>query len=179
MSKSEPDFLTNEYYQRLLSFLSEMKKETYRGQALVIASLLEQMLEETLDAGLQDVPAKRKLFDGPTAPVSSLYSKTKLACAMGLINADEERDIDIIRSIRNEFAHNIDADISNPHIENKCKSLKLGLEYLDALDENDESRVEDPEARFMMVATSIVTRLYNRAHYVTNTKTKFSGEFPI
>lgn len=119
MSKSEPDFLTNEYYQRLLSFLSEMKKETYRGQALVIASLLEQMLEETLDAGLQDVPAKRKLFDGPTAPVSSLYSKTKLACAMGLINADEERDIDIIRSIRNEFAHNIDADISNPHIENK------------------------------------------------------------
>ena len=39
---------------------------------------------------------------------------------------------------------------------------------LDELEEGHKSRVDEPKGRFNMVTTSLVSGLYNRAHYVRN-----------
>lgn len=40
------------------------------------------------------------------------------------------------------------------------------MSCLDALEKGHKSRVNDPKQRFVMVTTSLVSALYNRAHYV-------------
>jgi hypothetical protein len=51
-------------------------------------------------------------------------------------------------------------------IRSWASALEVGMSDLDALEKGYKSRVDAPKQRFVMVTTSLVTSLYNRAHYV-------------
>ncbi len=63
------------YYDRLHTFLDESRAETDRGRALVVASLVEEMLEEVLNAYLLGSSQTKKLFEGPNATLGSVRRK--------------------------------------------------------------------------------------------------------
>jgi DNA-binding MltR family transcriptional regulator len=128
--------------------------------------LIEEMLEEVLRSFLLDNAATKNLFDTPNAPFSTLSGKASGSRALGLISAEEFRDIELVRKIRNAFAHSVMCSFDDQKVRDWADSLKVGMSNLDALDKGHKSRVDDPKQRFSMVTTSLVSSLYNRAHYV-------------
>ncbi|UWP99248.1 hypothetical protein [Aliiroseovarius crassostreae] len=168
----EEEKLNDLYYKRLHTFLDASNSETERGRALIAASLIEEMLDEILRGFLLDTKATAKLFNGPNAPLSTLSSKGLASAALGLISQSEHRDIELIRKIRNEFAHSVMCSFDDDKIRSWAEELKVGMSSLDALENGHGSKVRDPKQRFCMVTTSIVSSLYNRAFYVRKEKLK-------
>jgi len=158
------------FYDRLRIFLESSNSETDRGRALVASSLIEEMLEEVIRAFLIDNSATKNLFDAANAPLSTLSAKASARRALGLISAAEFRDIDIVRKIRNAFAHSVLCSFEDQKIKDWACALKVGMTYLDALDNDHTARVADPKQRFGMVTTSLISSLYNRAHHVRKQK---------
>ncbi len=154
------------FYERLHTFLSATEGETDRGRSLIAASLIEEMLEEVLRGFLLENPATKKLFDDPNAPLSTLSAKASASRALGLITMEEFKDIELVRKIRNAFANSVTCSFKDNKIKDWASSLKTGMSDLDGLKKGHKSRVDDPNQRFGMVTTSLVTSLYNRAHYV-------------
>jgi mannitol operon repressor len=163
MGKRELD---DPFYERLNVFLSATSAETDRGRSLVVASLIDEMLEEILRGFFLDNSATKKLFDEPNAPLSTLSAKASAARALGLISKEEFSDIDLVRKIRNAFAHSVMCSFSDDKIKGWAGALKTGMSALDFLEKDHKARVGDPKQRFIMVATSLVSSLYNRSHYV-------------
>jgi mannitol operon repressor len=167
----------DQFYDRLRLFLDACNAETDRGKSLVSASIVEEMLAEILKAFLAGGAEIKRLFDAPNAPLSTLSSKALMCRSLRLINAVEYRDIDLVRKIRNEFAHSVTCSFEDQKIRNWAQELKVGMAQLDDLDVDHKSRVHDARQRFGMVTTSIVSNLYNRAHYVKKLQIS-DREFP-
>jgi len=165
MALKKPD-LDDPFHRRFLTFLDASNNETDRGRALVSASLIEEMLEEILRGFLLENAGAKKLFDEANAPLSTFSAKASASRALGLITAEELRDVELIRKIRNAFAHSVLCSFEDERIRDWAGALKLGMSALDALEKGHKSRVDDPKQRFGMVAVSLVSSLYNRAHYV-------------
>lgn len=162
------------FYDRLRLFLEASNAETDRGKALVSASVVEEMLSEILQAFLANGTETKRLLD---TPLSTLSAKALMCRSLRLISAMEFRDVDLVRKIRNEFAHSVTCSFKDQKIKNWAQELKVGMDALDALETGDKNRVDDPRQRFGMVTTSIVSTLYNRAHYVRSLKV-IDRDFP-
>jgi len=94
------------YYNRLLK--TEFEKETDRGAVILAASLFDIQLESLLRTYLiAETSSSDQLFEGASGPLSNFSSKIILCYRLGLISKKFARDLNLIRRIRNEFAHNI------------------------------------------------------------------------
>ena len=158
---------TDDYLTPLTNFLSVSSNETDRGKVLVATSQIDGMLEDILRAFLMDSVPTDQLFAGPNAPLSSLFNKANLAKSLGLIDDNEHQAISIMRKIRNDFAHSVHANFDNPRTSDQVANLTFGLKSL--VDQSDPI-IESPKTRFSMSAVSIISSLYNRAHFVSRQK---------
>lgn len=90
------------------AFFEELKDETDRGCAILAVAWIDHILERKLGAlfsgGNSD--ARRKLFDA-NGPFSPFSAKVTAAFCLGWLDADLRHDLDVIRKIRNRFAHQI------------------------------------------------------------------------
>jgi len=91
--------------KQLEKFLALYNRESDRGAALTARARFEDHLEEIIRAFLIDTEVNDELFKGGNAPLGTLSSKTKLAYTLGLIEKQEYDQINVIRNIGNEFAH--------------------------------------------------------------------------
>ncbi len=106
------------------AFLSEFQKESDRGAALVGAALLDTRLERLLLAHMIPGEGSNKLVCGGNAPLGTFSSRISACLALGLITPAERHDLNIVRGIRNEFAHREHGlDFSDAKIEGLCSSL--------------------------------------------------------
>jgi DNA-binding MltR family transcriptional regulator len=93
-------------------FFEACKKESDRGLALVAAEFFDAALERLLlsrfAAGLKQRPGMIKpLFEG-FGPLSTFSAKISACFAMELLDAWKAADLDLVRRIRNEFAHSLE-----------------------------------------------------------------------
>ena len=74
---------------------------------------------------VKDTQFVEDILDGKGhGPLSSLSAKTKVAYVLGLINKETMKDLDYIRRIRNEFAHNVKAiSFKDSPVREYCKEL--------------------------------------------------------
>ncbi|MGQ0688652.1 MAG: MltR family transcriptional regulator [Limnobacter sp.] len=86
-------------------FLNEFQKESDRGAALVGAALLDSRLERILRSHFIQGKHANELLDGANAPLGTFSSRIKCCFSLGLITAHERQELEIVRSIRNLFAH--------------------------------------------------------------------------
>lgn len=95
--------LSNENVMGFLLEINEVRND--RGAALLLARALENALAFALERRLK-IPADRlsELF-GPDRPASSFDDKIRLAYAIGLLKKETRDTIDLIKLIRNVFAH--------------------------------------------------------------------------
>lgn len=107
------DVLIPHVRDRLLIFFKireELEKESDRGCALLAAAFLENELAALLDYFLVETSEsfKKQLFDF-NGPLGTFSSRIKIAYALGLISRKTKDALDLIRKIRNRFAHLIDS----------------------------------------------------------------------
>jgi len=100
-----------------------VKGESDRGLVLINATILDELLVRNLQAHLvehKDVP---KLFNGIGAPLATFSARILFAFAVGLLPEDEYRELNLIRKIRNEFAHSVIVSFKSPNIVSYCQTL--------------------------------------------------------
>lgn len=114
-----------EHLDSLSRFLEYFQGETDRGAALIGAAMIESKLENLLKSTLVDNFSKSELFNGHNSPIGTFSSKIKLSHALGLISDKEAREANLIRKIRNVFAHDLEeVTFSSQPVCNYCLELQ-------------------------------------------------------
>lgn len=105
-------------------FRKALSTESDRGCALFSAAYLDVSLGELLRCCMvQNKKVDEELFKGQ-APLSTFSARIKMAYFLGLISQSERTDLEIIRNVRNEFAHHpeyIDFEVQS--IRDRCGNL--------------------------------------------------------
>lgn len=152
-------------YSLDLSLLDEiipkLNQESDRGMVLVSGGFLENQLKTTLEAFLREVPSTTRLFDGPTGPFASLSARILACHAMGLINDNEYEDLQIIRKLRNKFAHEIHASFDDTLTRDQCLCLHHGPS--NKISAQDGRKIKfPPRLNFMASFAVLAQRLIER-----------------
>ncbi len=147
------------------AFLHEFQSETDHGAALVGAALIDQKLADTLRSFFVVGKTARSLLDGGTAPLGTFSARIKAAHALGLIDTFDLSECDLIRKVRNEFAHSIHGTtFAEPKITAFCDRLKSDLPGgREAFDCN-------PRGVFINAVILTAMRLTYRAEWVAKEK---------
>jgi hypothetical protein len=64
-----------------------------------------------------------RLFHDRQAPLSSLANKIDMALALRLITDDDARELSLIRTIRNAFAHAVGIDFAEEAVATQCRKF--------------------------------------------------------
>ena len=93
----------------------QMLEERGRGAVLVGVARVDAALEHLLQAVLAPATAKNDGLFLPDRPLGSIGAKVALASRMGLIDTGVERALNVLRKLRNAFAHSTDsASLADP-----------------------------------------------------------------
>lgn len=89
-----------------------LQKESDRGDVLVSAAFFDTTLERLLVARFSSGDAKRAkliepLFDA-FGPLSTFSAKIRISYAIDLLHESMANDLDLVRRIRNAFAHSLE-----------------------------------------------------------------------
>lgn len=90
---------------RLNRFLGLIGKQDERAMVLSLATFLEDSLGRLLVAYFRRCKATKDLIEGFNAPLGTFGSRIKAAYAFGLTTEEQFKDMEILRKVRNHFAH--------------------------------------------------------------------------
>lgn len=110
-------------------FVNELDRElghaSDRGLPLVAVAGLERLLELLLSAAVPENRDPGALF-GANGPLQTVADKTITAHTLGLIPDDEKRELDLIRRVRNQMAHDLDVSFVTSEVAARCREMELG-----------------------------------------------------
>ena len=141
------------------SFLADFNKETDRGSALAAAAMVDDLLEKTLRAFLIENKGGHSLTTGFNAPLGSFSARIAAAFALGLILEPEYRECELIRKIRNDFAHTVKVSFDDSAVADRCRELSFSAKDYDEV-------VVSIRGKFQSAVVSLILNLTNRPHYV-------------
>jgi DNA-binding MltR family transcriptional regulator len=121
---------------------------------------LDEHLLECIEARLVKHPSVAKLTTGFNAPFGTFSSRIVGALALGLISADEYHDLEIIRGIRNDFAHKIVVGFADASIRDRCNNLIFAAKDYGQV-------VVGAEGQFSTAAVGLILGLTNRAQNIS------------
>jgi hypothetical protein len=132
MNKNIKDYIDDQA-QKITQFRQALTPESDRGCALFAAAYLDVCLSDLLYVSLvANKDIDKDLFEG-TAPLSTFSSRIKLAYYLGLVSRNCRRDLDIIRGVRNDFAHKPEPiSFKTQSIRDRCKNLSFSYQKKDA-----------------------------------------------
>lgn len=156
-----------EALQLMQQYLDDANAEnaagTHRGVVLVWASIVDSLLSKMLKAHL--VPLNGEQSDhlfGQNGPLGSFSSRTKMLHALGIIQRDEMTAIDLMRKIRNDFAHQVGLTLNDPPFAQQCRQFKERM--------TGESGGGDPKLMFIFGCGPLVMLLVNRLRRIERTQ---------
>ena len=138
-----------------------VKGESDRGLVLICSTVLDEILKRSIESHLVRHKVVEKLTESFNAPIGSFHARILLSFAIGLIPEDEYRQLDLIRKIRNEFAHSVDAKFQLPRIISYCQLLSQSPMF--AAIENAA-----PREAFAMCAAFLIVVLESRLPEASN-----------
>ncbi len=115
-----------EDHQGLYELRDQLVQESDRGLCLLAIGRMDNVLTEFLQLKLLGSKTfKRDLFNN-NGPLGTFSSKIKMCLAMGLISNGYYQEIEVMRKIRNIFAHS-DQPITfeSKEVETLCLGLKV------------------------------------------------------
>jgi len=138
----------------LQAFFTEFYEESPRGAVIIAIVLFDAQLEKLLENQFICEPKSIKLlFDEKSGSLSNFYGKTELAYRLGLIDKEAFNDLNIIRKIRNEFAHNmINLSFQDKKIVDYCNKLNYGNIPLGG-------KSKTPEKKFQIAVAALMNYL--------------------
>ncbi len=112
------------------AFQDSYYDESDRAVAILASSFLECVLEEALRERLVEAKEVDQLFDA-FAPLSTFSGKIKVAFAVGLLSKRIYHDVNLVRSIRNAFAHDVDKlQFSTEVISKLCDKFHISRDSM-------------------------------------------------
>ena len=127
--------LPAEILAKMQPFVDILAKETHRGCALTASSWLELTLKNLIESKFVNEDIKKDSIFSAHAPLSTFSGNIKVAYCFGFIDEIEYRTLDVVRKIRNKFAHSHDLDLSfdSDVISSRCDHLLNGHQLESAL----------------------------------------------
>lgn len=171
------EFLSNQqYWDNVLK--KEFEKETDRGAVIFAASLFDEALKNLLTNYLvTNVGSSDDLFETPNAPLSTFSSKISFSYRLGLISDKFARDLNLIRKIRNEFAHNIQGcDFSHSGIRSRVLELNKSSNIMDKVSVFADKVDKSSRNSFLHICSWMLTSIHNKIERIvplTQAKTEF------
>lgn len=95
-------------------FARELHAESDRGMALSGTAYLDDRLGKLIEAYLTRDTSAAKLIWGGTSPLGTFSARIAMAHALGLIGNDERDHLNMLRKIRNLFAHDFRQKMDEP-----------------------------------------------------------------
>lgn len=95
---------------QIAEFFTTLKSETDRAAAVLAAAFVDEFLLRYLKTRLQ-VPDFDSLY-GSNGAVGSFSRRIAIAQALGWLHEDTAHDLNVLRKIRNKFAHEFDHTLS-------------------------------------------------------------------
>jgi hypothetical protein len=96
--------------EQVTAFMAELEKQTDRGVGIVAASVVESALQELIQRRLVSMSNTRlDLLFGRMRPLSSFAAKIELGSALGLYSDRARLLLNMLRDVRNAFAHEMNA----------------------------------------------------------------------
>ena len=129
-------------------FLAEFQDESDRATAILGGVFLDEHLRQLIANALAgEKGVVDELLNGP---LQNFASRIKLAYCLRLISSSEYADIQLIRDIRNSFAHRLHGlSFENAGIKKQCKQFKTTSNVLAILNPNPKGI----PPRFRYIAT--------------------------
>lgn len=115
-----------EFHNALMEFhklFNEGDKDE-RAIAIIGGTFTEMALEHILKAFFPDNKDVDKLFEY-NQPLGNFSNKINMAYCLGLIDKIIKRDLDLIRRIRNKFAHDLYTSFEDSQIKSWCLEMKF------------------------------------------------------
>lgn len=112
--------------ERFTEVFESLKAESDRGCVLIVASMIEQILENYISLCLvPKVSSEDELLSrSGSKPISSFSAKINLAYRLGLIPKEERSIYHQLRELRNVCAHNIDRqDFVANHFKDRTRNI--------------------------------------------------------
>lgn len=104
--------------------IDEFQDGSDRVAAIMGAALVESHLMDAIRTSLVDAFDMNALFHDQGAPFGTFKARIVAGRALGLYDERVAADLDIIRDIRNQFAHALlSLSFENPHIAGRCSGL--------------------------------------------------------
>ncbi len=127
--------------EELTEWFSTTSKLSQRAVAVIAAADLDQELDTLLRAFFIDHTKLDELLSG-AGPLATFSARIQIAFASGLISDRERHNLDLIRRIRNEFAHRRGFEISfdTPEIRSRCLELQPPKEINGLYSKTNEAR---------------------------------------
>lgn len=121
-----PINLHNEpYIDGLNSLWESIHEHDDRGMVLTISAFAEDTLGLLLLAYMREEKQSKELVEGFNAPLGTFSARIKAALALGLMRKDQYDSLEILRKIRNEFAHNwTGVSLDREDIQSRIKQLQ-------------------------------------------------------
>lgn len=134
------------------NFLEELQGISERASAIASGAMLENILGELLQSHMvDDAKVAEELLFNAYGPMAGFSARINIAYMLGLIGKQEQRKLNLIRKIRNAFAHEPDPSFTDEAISNRCRELKLPDMFPGA--------TTDPRNRFHMSVASLANAL--------------------
>lgn len=140
-------------------FLDDFNKETERGAALAAATILDDQLGKIIEAFLIPNKGSQALLSGFNAPLGSFSARIATAFGLGLISEAEYRECELIRKVRNEFAHQIKVSFATEKVVSLCAQLQTAAKPYAGVKVSTRGQ-------FTTAAICLILNLTNRPHYV-------------
>ena len=158
--------------------LAEIYEGSDRAAAILGAALLEFTLTSALRDTFADNAAGGKLLDDFAAPLGTFAAKIQYARASGFVGKRIADDMDVIRDIRNQFAHApLKLSFGNEHIVRACDKL---FEYHKVDDILPNREISKARARYENAAYWIIVSVMtkHRDLLATDNEKQRSSEKP-
>ncbi|EPD42364.1 MULTISPECIES: hypothetical protein [Delftia] len=156
---TQPLSETHPHLSGFMDFLADFNKETERGTALAAAAMLDEQLGRIIEAFLIPNKGSKALLDGFNAPLGTFSARIASSFALGLLSEVEYRECDLIRKVRNEFAHQIKVSFTSEKVVSLCAQLQLSAKSYGDVH-------VDTRGQFTTAAVALILNLTNRPHYV-------------
>jgi hypothetical protein len=163
------------------SHLQTLEAEIYgtndRARAVMLAAIVETSLETFLHNKTRpslNADDNRLLFDF-RGPLGDFASKTLIGYAFNFFGPDTRHDLELVRLIRNEFAHSrISFEFTTPVVADVCRQLRapdapgafIPRGYLQAASDDDLADASDkahPRTRYISTCHILAERLLTNA----------------
>lgn len=147
-----------------VSFSKTLSLESARGKALVGAAILETGLEALIRARLVDASTEIESLVNADGPLGSFSNRIRLAYCLGLVSKDEQHDLEMVRRIRNGFAHSFEGRTFEdvPGAVDKCKDLRAINTFAETI-KADPWQNLTPEERFVFTVAVLAAQLKIRS----------------